>query len=82
MASTLDLAIVYVRILQKDLAEIRARLEVAEKLMKGSSSSSQTSDYGPLELVSALCTFQSPRRFRAHILHNSQIPGKITFRRR
>jgi hypothetical protein len=44
MASTLELAIVYVRVLQKDLAEIRARLEVAEKLMKGNSSNSQTSD--------------------------------------
>jgi hypothetical protein len=35
MASTLELAIIYVRIPHKDLAEIRARLEVAEKLMKG-----------------------------------------------
>jgi hypothetical protein len=44
MASTLELAIVYVRVLQKGLTEIRARLEVAEKLMKGNSNSSQTSD--------------------------------------
>jgi hypothetical protein len=43
MASTLELAIVYVRVLQKRLGR-RARLEVAEKLMKGNSSSSQTSD--------------------------------------
>jgi hypothetical protein len=44
MARTLELAIVYVRVLQKDLAEIRARLEVTEKLMKGNCCSSQTSD--------------------------------------
>ena len=43
MASILELAVVYVRALQKDLADARARLEVAEKLVEGNSSS-QTSD--------------------------------------
>ena len=44
-ASTVELAIVYIRALQKDLAETRSRLEVAEKkLAEGNSSSSQTSD--------------------------------------
>lgn len=44
MASTLELAIVHVRASQKDLANTKARLEVAEKLVKGNSSSSQTSE--------------------------------------
>jgi hypothetical protein len=44
-ASTVELAIVYIRSLQKDLAETQSRLEVAEKkLAEGNSSSSQTSD--------------------------------------
>jgi hypothetical protein len=44
-ASTVELAIVYIRALQKDLADTKARLEVAEKkLAEGNSSSSQTSD--------------------------------------
>ena len=34
MASTLELAIVHVHALQKDLADTKARLEVAEKLVK------------------------------------------------
>lgn len=44
-ASTVELAIVYIRALQKDLADTKARLEVAEKkLAEGNSSSSQTSE--------------------------------------
>jgi hypothetical protein len=45
-ANTVELAIVYIRALQKDLVETKSRLEVAEKkLAEGnSSSSSQTSD--------------------------------------
>jgi chromosome segregation ATPase len=44
-ASTVELAIVYIRALQKDLADTKARLEVAEKkLAKGNSGGSQTSD--------------------------------------
>jgi hypothetical protein len=44
-ASTVELAIVYIRSLQKDLAETQSRLEVAEKkLAEGNSSSSQMSD--------------------------------------
>jgi hypothetical protein len=48
-ASTVELAIVYIRALQKDLADTKARLEVAEKkLAEGNSSSSQTSDWSML----------------------------------
>jgi len=44
-ASTVELATVYIRALQKDLADTKARLAVAErKLAEGNSSSSQTSD--------------------------------------
>ena len=44
-ASTVELAIVYIRALQKDLADTKARLGLAEKrLAEGNSSSSQTSD--------------------------------------
>jgi hypothetical protein len=44
-ASTVELAIVYIRALQKDLAETKSRLEVAEKkLAEGNSSGSQASD--------------------------------------
>lgn len=44
-ASTVELAIVYIRTLQKDLADTKAKLEIAEKkIAEGNSSSSQTSD--------------------------------------
>ncbi len=44
-ASTVELAIVYIRALQKDLAETKSKLEAAEKkIAEGNSSSSQTSE--------------------------------------
>ena len=44
-ASTVELAIVYIRALQKDLAETKAKLEADEKkITEGNSSSSQTSE--------------------------------------
>jgi hypothetical protein len=44
-ASTVELAIAYIRALQKDLAETKSRLDVAEKkLAEGNSSSSQISE--------------------------------------
>jgi len=43
-ASTVELAIVYIRTLQKDLAETKAKLEVVEKkLAEGTNSGNQTS---------------------------------------